>query len=262
MRRAYGAALAAVLLSAGPAVAAPRPYTPVIVSHDEAGTDDPGLQALAKQLTDAANAGEIAKIRELTAPKLDLYAPIVGFPDERPAEALANPDDRPGAERLGQAAMMTTTGEVNYEPDEIDGLVVDLFAQALAGGSLGRATGAGGAICAPAEPVFDRDAALAIADAADISEDNLWILPAATGFRAKPDPAAPVTVTLPAGSIAPYLRGSVEGSDGSDWYEVALPEGGSGFARDDRSTAFIEPRVCFGQVDGRWLVTAIVVPQL
>lgn len=261
IRLALAAALVAV--SALAAVAAPRPYQPVQVSYDEEGATDPDLVALVARLTEAANSGDIATLRDWTAPDLVIYAPVVGFPDERPPQPIANPDERPGAERLGQAVMMMTVGGVGYTADEIDGMVVDLFAQALAPGLVGKSARAGGAVCAPAEPVFDRNAALAIADAADIAEDNLWILPAATGFRDRPDPEAAVTTTLPAGTIAPYVRGSVEGTAGSDeWYEVALPDGRLGYARDDQSKAFVEPRVCFGQVDGRWLVTAVVVPAL
>ncbi|MBB5751150.1 hypothetical protein [Prosthecomicrobium pneumaticum] len=256
-------AAAMPLVAGSPALAAEMPYTPVTVTYDRAGADAEGLVALVKRLTDAVRTGDIATIREFTAPELALYAPSAGFPEGDSAAALPNPDGRPGLERLAQAVMMTTTGTMELAQDELDGMVVAFFADALESGSLGRAKGAGGAICAPAEPQFDRNAGLAIADAAGVTPDDLWILPAATGFRDRPDPAAEVAVTLPAGTIAPYLSGSVDGTDGSsEWYEVALPSGKPGFARDDQSLALVEPRVCFGEIQGRWLVTALVVPQL
>lgn len=256
----------ATLLLSGPASFAadePKPYEAQAVTYDTAGTDDAELAALIVALKKAIETADVATLKAYAAPEVKIYSPIIGFPDATPPSALSDPEKRPGEERLDTAAALTSTGEVDYSREDLDGLVVDLFGNALDQGTLGHSKIAEGAICSPAEPVFDRDKALAIADAAGVPAGNLWILSEDTEFHEKPNEASPVLVKLPEGTIVPFLEGSVEGEDGNaDWYSVALPSGKIGYATNDISLGFQATSVCYGKVDGKWAVTAVIVPGL
>lgn len=241
----------------------PKPYEAVVVTYDTAGTDDAELKVLIESLKKATLSGDIATLKASAAPEVKIYSVMIGFPDATPPEALSDPEKRPGDQRLDDAAALTTSGNVDYSREDLDGLVVDLFGNALDEGTLGHSKTAKGAICSPAEPVFDRDKALAVADAAGVPAGNLWILSEATEFREKPSADAPVLATLAAGTIVPFQEGSVEGEDGEgDWYSVVLPSAKIGYALNDISRGFQATSVCYGKVDGKWAVTAVIIPGL
>jgi hypothetical protein len=238
-----------------------KPYEALTVTYDTTGADDAELKALVETLKTAIATGDVATLKANAAPEVKIYSPMIGFPDATPPAALPDPDKRPGDERLDQAATLTATGDVDYSREDLDGLVVDLFGNALDRGTLGHSKTAGGAICSPAEPIFDRDKALAIADAAGMPSSNLWILSEETEFREKANETSAVLAKLPAGTIVPFIEGSVDGEDGeADWYSVALPSGKVGYATNDISLGFQATSVCYGKVDGKWAVTAVVVP--
>jgi hypothetical protein len=241
----------------------PKPYEAITVTYDNAGTDDPELTALIATLKKAIAVADIGTLKASAAPEVKIYSPMIGFPDATPPDALSDPEKRPGEERLDTAAALTSTGDVDYSREDLDGLVVDLFGNALDQGTVGHSKIARGEICSPAEPIFDREKALAIADAAGVPAGNLWILSEDTEFREKPAESAPVLTTLKEGTIVPFLEGSVEGEDGdADWYSVALPSGKTGYAVNDISRGFQATSVCYGKVDGKWAVTAVIVPGL
>ena len=260
------AALAAsfLVLGASAVLAAPKPYEPTSVSYDATGADDPALKTFIDSLQSAVDDGDVAALKSAVAPEIKIYAPLIGFPDEKPAPALADPEKHPGDQRLDEAAAMTTSADTDYSREDLDSLILDLFGMALQPKTVGKSRTAGGALCAPAEPNFDRDKALAIATAADVPPGNLWVLSESTDFREKPDLNAKVIATLPANSIVPFLEGSVnEDADAEsdyDWYSVVLPSGQTGYAANDASLAFQSVSVCFGKIDGNWAVTAVIVP--
>jgi len=257
------ALLGATALAAEEPASQIKPYEALTVTYDTSGTDDAELKALVESLKVAIATGDVATLKASAAPEVKIYSPMIGFPDATPAGPLPDPEKRPGDERLDSAATMTSTGEVDYSREDLDGLVVDLFGNALDAGTIGHSKTAGGAICSPAEPIFDRDKALAIADAAGVPSGNLWILSEETEFYAKPVETSPVVMKLPAGSIVPFIEGSVDGEDGSaDWYSVALPSGQIGYSTNDISLGFQATSVCYDKVDGQWMVTAVVVPGL
>jgi hypothetical protein len=262
-----------LLLAATPAFAEQRPYDPLIVTYDATGADDADLKALIASLQKAVDNADVATLKNAIAPDLLIFAPPIGFPDETPAGPLANPDKHPGVQRLDEAAILTTSSDMEYSREDLDGLIIDLFGTALEPKTIGKSKTAGGALCSPAEPIFDRDKALAIASAADVPPGNLWILSEKTDFHEKPDLKSAVVGTLPANSIVPFIEGSVdsgmaqsdEGEDSDeaeDWYSVALPSGKIGYAANDASLAFQSLSVCYGKADGKWAVTAVVVPAL
>lgn len=241
----------------------PKPYEALSVTYDTTGTDDAELKALVETLKTAISTGDVATLKANAAPEVKIYSPMIGFPDATPADALPDPEKRPGDERLDSAATMTSTGDVEYSREDLDGLVVDLFGNALDSGTIGHSKTARGAICSPAEPIFDRDKALAIADAAGVPSGNLWILSEDTEFHEKPTETSPVLTKLPAGTIVPFIEGSVDGEDGNaDWYSIALPSGKIGYSTNDISLGFQATSVCYGKVDGKWAVTAVIVPGL
>lgn len=261
------AALAAVALLAGGAphaLAAQQPYMAVQVTYDVTGADDPALKAFVATLQKAVNEGDVATLKQSVAPDLAVYTPTMGFPEEQPAGPLANPDKHPGEQRLDEAAILTTSSDSDYSREDLDGLIVDLFGTALEPQRLGRSHTAGGALCSPAEPTFDRTKVLAVADAAGVPPGNLWILSEKTDFHETASAKSPVIETLPANSIVPFLEGSVDPAmpdEGeADWYSVALPSGKTGFAAEDASLAFQSISVCYGKVADKWAVTAVIVP--
>lgn len=245
-------------------MAEPKAYEPLQVAHDGAGADDPDLKVFIESLKKAVESGDATALKLSVALDLKIYAPTIGFPEETAVAALSNPDKHQGEQRLDEAAVLTTSSDSEYSREDLDSLIIDLFGTALEPGTIGKSATAGGALCSPAEPIFDRDKALAIATAADVPPGNLWILSEKTEFREKPDLAAPVIETLPAGTIVPFIEGAVETSAAEegddDWYSVALPSGKIGYAANDASLAFQAISVCYGKVEGSWLVTAVVVP--
>jgi hypothetical protein len=240
-----------------------KPYQPVTVTYDTTGADDPELKAFIAGLRKAVDAADIASIKSTAAPDVLVYSPMIGFPEAAPPEAVRNPDKHPGDQRLDEAAILMTAGDMTFSREELDSMVVDMFGTALDPATLGHSKTAHGAICSPAEPVFDRDRALAVAEAAGVPAGNLWILSQDTEFHEKADLKSPVLLKLTSGTIVPFIEGSVDGEEGSeDWYSVALPDGKVGFASNDVSLGFQAVSVCYGKVDGRWTVNAVVVPGL
>lgn len=266
IRRFPLAAAAVLLLGASGAMAEPKPYEAVTVTYDKTGSDDAGLKTFIESLQAAVAAGDVETLKAAVPGGLKIYSPLIGFPEEKPQPALRNPEDHPGQERLDQAAILTTSSEADYSREDLDSLIVDLFGMALEPATVGTSKIAEGALCSPAEPVFDRAKALAIADAADVPAGNLWVLSEKTDFHEKPDAASPVVEALPAGSIVPFLQGSVaaEGADegDEDWYSVALPSGKTGYGANDDSLSFQSVAICYGKVDEQWAVTAVIVPRL
>jgi hypothetical protein len=260
------AACAALLLGSSLALAAdpePKPYEPLVVTYDTTGTEDADLKALIDSLKKAIQSGDVATLKAAAAPELKIYVVMIGFPDAASPDPLSDPEKRPGDQRLDDAAALTTSGDVDYSREDLDGLVVDLFGNALDEGTVGHSKTAKGAICSPAEPIFDREKALDIAEAAGVPAGNLWILSEDTEFREKPSIDAPVLTKLDAGTIVPFQEGSVEGEDGEgDWYSVILPSAKIGYALNDVSRGFQATSVCYGQVDGKWAVTAVIIPGL
>lgn len=245
-------------------MAAPKSYEPTTVTYDTSGADDPELKKFIDGLQADVDSGDVESLKTAVAQDLKIYAPLIGFPDEKPAGALPNPDKHPGMQRLDEAAAMTSSADTDYSREDLDSLIVDLFGTALASKTLAHSKTAGGALCSPAEANFDRQKALAIAAAAEVPPGNLWVLSDSTEFRDKPDPSGKVIATLPAGSIVPFLEGSVnedaaQESD-DDWYSVVLPSGETGYGANDSSLAFQAISVCYGKVDGNWAVTAVIVP--
>lgn len=241
----------------------PKPYEPVVVTYDTSGTDDAELKAFVETLRKAIMSGDVGTLKASAAPEVKIYSVMIGFPDSASPDPLSDPEKRPGDQRLDDAAALTTSGDVDYSREDLDGLVVDLFGNALDEETIGHSKTAKGAICSPAEPIFDRDKALAIADAAGVPSGNLWILTEDTEFREKPSTDAPVLAKLVAGTIVPFQEGSVEGEDGEgDWYSVVLPSAKIGYAMNDISRGFQTTSVCYGKVDGQWAVTAVIVPGL
>ncbi|MCX5494146.1 hypothetical protein OSH11_05510 [Kaistia dalseonensis] len=272
MMKAIPLALAALAgLGAMPASAEPKPYEPVTVSYDTTGADDAELKTFIDNLRQGVNDNNIQLLKLSVGPDVQLYTPTIGFPEAGPIRAVPNPDKHPGDQRLDEAAILMTSSDSSYTREDLDGLVVDLFGTALEPKTIGVSHTARGALCSPAEPIFDRDKALAVADAADVPPGNLWILSADTEFHEKPDAKSPVIATLPANTIAPFVEGSVDGAastdggeedGGADWYSVALPSGKIGYAAEDTSLAFQAVSICYGKVDNQWAVTGIIVPTL
>lgn len=268
------AALASVV--ALPALAEQKPYEPVMATFDTSGSDDPALKTFIENLHSGVNDGNVPLFKLSVGSDLQIFTPAIGFPEASPVHALPNPDKHPADQRLDEAAILMTTSDDDYTREDLDGLIVDLFGTALEPKTIGHSKTAGGALCSPAEPIFDRDKAIAVAEAADVPVGNLWILSADTKFHEQPDPKSPVIETLPQYTIVPFIEGSVDAAgdgsaaaddsenteDAADWYSVALPSGKVGYASEDTSLGFQAVSVCYGQSDGQWAVTAIIVPRL
>ncbi len=274
----------ALLLAAWPALAvsqayAVQPYEPVVATYDTAGADDAELKAFIDTLQKAIDTGDAAALKLAVAQDLVIYAPPVGFPEATTPGPLANPDKHVGEQRLDEAAILMGSTDVDYTRDDLDSMVIDLFGTAIEPHTTGVSKIAGGKLCSPAEPIFDRDKALAMATAADVPPGNLWILSGNTDFHEKPDAKSPVIETLAANTIVPFIEGSVDvpvaptgspdapdaseaAADDGGWYSVALPSGKTGYASDDASLGFQAVSVCYGKVDGKWAVTAVIVPSL
>lgn len=272
MRWAIGAASAiGVVCSISMAASAEdrplRRYKPATISFDLKGADDPGLVALLEQLRTAAAARNVAAIRDVTSPDLAIITPPIGFPPPGPPKPVKLEAGVGGPERLDKAVGLLATSDAEPNRKALDGLILMTVSEALAKGSVSRSRQVPGAYCAPAEPRFDREQVLAIAEAADEVPDNLVYLGEDTSFLEQPDSAAPAAATLKRGAVVPFIEGGVEGKDGQrDWYAVALPNGKRGFAKGDRTLSFEATRLCFAKSgkgeEAKWTLSAIVVPSL
>lgn len=244
-----------------------RRYKPATISFDRKGADDPGLVALLDELRTAVTARNVAVIRDAASPDLAIITPPVGFPPAGTPKPVKLEPSVAGPERLDKAVSLLATGDEEPNRKTLDGLILMTVSEALAKGSVSRSRQVPGAFCAPAEPRFDREQVLAIAEAADEVPDNLVYLGEETSFLEQPDSAAPAAATLKPGTVVPFIEGAVEGKDGQrDWYAVALPNGKRGFAKGDRTLSFEATRLCFARSGkgeaAKWTLSAVVVPSL
>lgn len=262
-------AVGVIFLATG-ATAQDRPlrrYKPAAISYDLKGADDPGLVALLDQLRASAAARDVTPIREAASPELAIITPPIGFPPASAPKPMKTAPTVTGPERLDKAVGLLAAGDGEPDRKTLDSLILMTVSEALGKGSVSRSRLVRGAYCAPAEPRFDRERVLAIAEAADEVPDNLVFLGEDTAFLEQPDAAAPAATTLKQGSVVPFIEGAVEGKDGQrDWYAVALPSGKRGFAKGDRTLSFEATRLCFSRsgkgADAKWSLTTIVVPTL
>lgn len=255
-----GLGLGAALAQDGPL----RRYKPVIVGIDDKGADDAELVALIDNLKQAVRKRDVAAIRNAAAPTLAIVTPPVGFPPANAPKPLKLDGEPSGPQRLDKAIALLA-GEGEPDRKRLDALILATVAEALSSGTIGRSALVRGALCAPAEPKFNRGQVLAIAEAAGEVPDNLVILIEETVFLEKPDTAAAAIATLKPGSVVPFVEGAVEGADGKrDWYAIGLPTGRRGYAKGDRSTSFEATRLCFtkeGPKDSAaWAISTVIVP--
>lgn len=238
-----------------------RRYKPVVISYDVKGADDPDLAAFIASLNAAVAKRDVASLRTAASPDLAVFTPPYGFPPASPPKPRSFEVGLDGPGRFDSAMALLATEAAEPDRKALDRLTLMAVSEALGAGTIGRSSLAGGRLCAPAEPKFNRGAVLAIASAAGEVPENLVILTEDSQFLEKPDATSPVAGTLKAGSVVPFVEGAVEGADGQrDWYAVGLPAGKRGFAKGDRSLSFETTRFCFGKSADGWAITAVIVP--
>ncbi|MFK8251460.1 SH3 domain-containing protein [Ancylobacter terrae] len=238
-----------------------RRYKPVVISYDVKGADDADLAAFIASLTAAVARRDVASLRKAASPDLAVFTPPYGFPPASPPKPRGFEAGLDGPRRFDSAMALLAADAAEPDRKALDRLTLMAVSEALAAGTIGRSALAGGRLCAPAEPKFNRSAVLAIAAAAGEVPENLVILTADSQFLERPDASSPVAGSLKAGSVVPFVEGAVEGADGQrDWYAVGLPAGKRGFAKGDRSLSFETTRFCFGTSAEGWAITAVIVP--
>ena len=130
-------------------------------------------------------------------------------------------------------------------------------------GSILTATSAGGSpdlpgsMCVPALPAFDRARAAKAVAAARVEPEDLRVTNTLVTLRAKADKTAPVTATLPAGSLALLVTG-LTASVPDGWSVVALPAGGIGYTDELAFEDTASPALCFTKGAAGWQASTLI----
>jgi hypothetical protein len=238
------AALGFVLVAAAPAVAQqppplapPKPYKPVAVSA-AAPMTDAGLDALRKQLGDAATKKDKAALAGLVVAK--------GFFWDR-ADGKKADAKKSGADNLNAAVGL---------PDDAGWDALGAYAGDPTAAPSGDHKGA---VCSPAAPNVDQKAfdALAKATGTDPYEWG-YVTQAGTEVRGKADAKAPVIEKVDLILVRVYEDPNAQGDQGGDFTRIVAPSGKVGFVPADAVRALQGDQLCYVKDGNAWKIGGYV----
>lgn len=217
---------------APPPVAPAKPYKPVAATPPKDLTD-PGLEALRKALTAAAQKKDRTALGTLVVTK--------GFFWERESGNAAD-QKKSGIDNLATALGLANTDGAGWD-------MLSAYAEDPTGAP---STQHKGAICSPADPAFDGAAfaALLKSTATDVSD---WGYPLSPNVevRATPAASAPVTAKL---ALA-FVRVMPEANPVSTAYvRVVTPDGKTGYAPVDGIAPIGNDQICYMKEGTAWKI--------
>ena len=215
-----------------PQPAPPQPYKAVAITPP-APMNDPGFEAMRKQLAAAAQKKDRAALAKLVVSK--------GFFWER--ENGDGADKRKsGIDNLAAALGLASK----------DGVGWDMLAGYAEDPTASPAPDRKGVVCGPADPIFDAKAFEALLDATktDLGE---WGYPASGGIEVHDAPQANAPVTGKLGLY--FVRVMPEAAPASAAYvRIVTPDGKTGYVSVDALAPIGSDRICYVKEGGAWKI--------
>jgi hypothetical protein len=226
-----------------PALAPPKPYKPVTIKLPTP-VADPSFVAFRKQVGDIAQKKDRAALAKLVAQSFFLVNGEKDAADKKKpgidnlAKALSL-DGKDGA--AGWNTLAEYAKEPTAEPDEEHK----------------------GALCAPADPAFDENAAEALAKQTQTDPGD-WGYPVKDGVevRSAGKPDAPVTDKLGLYLVRVYPDDSPAAAvQGPDFIRVVLPSGKVGYVAGDQLLSLGNEQLCYAKEGSAWKITGFISTQ-
>jgi hypothetical protein len=223
-----------------PALAPPKPYMPVAIKLP-IPVADPTFVAFRKQVGDIAAKKDRAALAKLVAPSFFLVNGEKDAADKKKpgidnlAKALGL-DGKDGA--AGWATLAEYAKEPTAEPDAEHK----------------------GALCAPADPAFDENAAEALAKQTQTDPGD-WGYPVKDGVevRATGKPDAPVADKLGLYLVRVYPDDSPAAAvQGPDFIRVVLPSGKTGYVAADQLLSLGNEQLCYAKQGNAWRIAGFI----
>jgi len=233
-----GAPPAAAQQPAGPPpLAAPKSYKPVPVTA-AAPMNDPGLDALRKQLADLAGKKDKAALASLVVAK--------GFFWERQDGKKADAK-KSGADNL--AAALNLQDPAGWEALAAYG------SEPTAAPAPGRK----GVVCAPAPPQVDQKALAQLAKSTG-TEAFEWAAVAQPGteVREKADAKSPVVEKVDMIMVRIYEDPGAQPEAGGDWTRIVAPSGKIGFVPVDAVRPIQGDQLCYVKDGNAWKIAGYI----
>jgi hypothetical protein len=219
-----------------PAVAPPKPYKAVPVTAP-ANVQDPGLDALRKQLADAAKAKDKAALGRLIVAKGFFWESEKGESAEK---------NKSGVDNLAKALDLDSKDSGGWEA--LSGYAAEPNASAMPSRK--------GIVCAPAEPTFNEQA-LEEAVKATGTDPGEWGYTVAPGVevRAAAKADSPVSEKL-----SQQLVRVMMDNDATDpsFLRIVTPSGKVGFIAADALAPLGSDQLCYAKDGAAWKITGFI----
>ena len=236
---AFIAAIAAVLTIAALAqsrAAPPPPYKPVAIALPQPVADD-SFDAMRKQVGEAAQRKDRAALTKLVVAR--------GFFWQRDNRVIA--DKR----KAGFDVLAAALGLNNKE-----GVGWELLASTTEDPTASPPPGIAGALCAPAEPAYDRKAFadLLTTTGSDVTE---WGYPVSTEIAAHAAPQSSAPVIEKLGLYFVRMMPETAATPPS-WLRIATSNGKIGYVSVDSIAPIGNDQICYVKDDGGWKIGGYV----
>ena len=249
-----------LVLSATPALAEPKPYTPLdaTITPTPADAELFALQAALK------TAVEKQDTKIIDAAILPGFMGLTCSSDPRKAcmkgargVTLAAPASPPAA-RLRAATCCSDIPLAEQTPKLKNELMIGILGALLAEETSSLHPDQPGLVCQPSLPGYDRAKAEKMAKAADVEPQNLRVASTELTLRAKPDKTSAEVLKIPAGRIVPLVTLGQEGL-AAGWNAIALPTGGLGFSDQGALSDLTPAALCFAKPKaGSWGLSLLI----
>ncbi len=231
-----GAVLLTASATAQTRTQAPAPYKPVAITQSAPVTDE-GFDALRKQVGEAAQRKDRAALAKLVVAH--------GFFWLRDNRVIAN------KRKAGFDVLAAALGFNNKE-----GAGWEILASTTEDPTASPVPGRAGALCAPAEPAYDRKALadLLAATSSDITE---WGYPVSTEIAAHAMPQSNAPVIEKLGLY--FVRMMPEtASTPPSWLRIATPNGKIGYVSVNSIAPIGNDQICYVKDNGDWKIGGYV----
>jgi hypothetical protein len=222
-----------------PAPAPPGPYKVVEVKPPPA-LNDPGLDALRQRIAEIAGRKDRAALARLIAAKGFFWDTEDGDKTDKRKPAIDSL-----ARALGLAAQ--------------DGSGWEVLASLAADSTASPDPNHPGAVCSPADLVFDQNEAGALVDATK-TDPSEWGFPIDAGaeVRAEPKPDAAVVERLGMHLIRVLYDETVSSDQAPDFVRVVTPSGKTGYVASDALAPLGSDQLCYVKEPGGWKIAGYV----
>lgn len=238
----------------------PRPYTAPSVSYDRSLDKDASLRAFLGQLKQAAHIGDLATIDRLTADNVRVWR--YGIPIQGPKTGQLNVH-KPKASAGGPAAMrdaLWTGGDLSLNgPEFATKMLAKNYLQSvqviLSHDTVGPNAMLGNDVCAPAHPVFSREAVRKVAKSLGTPHHDALLTINTVPLYAKPTTSEPPIDTLPPNKVVFMHRGGAP-DPANRMTPMLHPNGSAGYADISLFLQTLNNYLCFGKnAAGDWRIT-------